>query len=265
MSIITKDLFNATDYGLKSQYYSEPIYDLLSKVSYTNPKNILDIGCGSGNSSKAILAKWSEANILGIDSSQSMVAEAIRTNSTEKIKFSYDSIEGFVFKNKFDIILSFATLQFVFNHNLLLPNLLDKLTTKGILAIQMPNNFDSPLHRAINETALEKPFNEHLVNFNPFNWQDANYYFSILSQIKNVKYKIWEITYFRNDSLDGLIEWSMTTSMLPYLKKVPATLQSDFVTKVRNIITSQYPVITSNQIVYKQKRIFILIEKVPNY
>lgn len=49
--------------------------DLIHRISIS-PKSILDIGCGPGNSTNQLYTYFPKANILGVDSSDNMLAKA---------------------------------------------------------------------------------------------------------------------------------------------------------------------------------------------
>jgi len=59
---------------------TQPSIDLISKIDIGfEPKSILDIGCGPGNSSNALLRRWPDAMLTGIDNSVSMIEKAKAT------------------------------------------------------------------------------------------------------------------------------------------------------------------------------------------
>lgn len=78
----------------------------------TQPAKILEIGCGTGFLTEEIQKKYPQANILGIDISQDMVA-ACRQKFTGYQNLSFDVCDGENFKseNKFDLIVSNLTIQ----------------------------------------------------------------------------------------------------------------------------------------------------------
>jgi trans-aconitate 2-methyltransferase len=50
--------------------------DLLAKINLNNPKNIIDIGCGHGNSTQILANRWPNSSITGLDSSKTMIEKA---------------------------------------------------------------------------------------------------------------------------------------------------------------------------------------------
>jgi trans-aconitate 2-methyltransferase len=55
---------------------TRPARDLLAQVPLPQIGKAIDMGCGPGNSTELIAARYPEAEIIGLDSSPSMLAEA---------------------------------------------------------------------------------------------------------------------------------------------------------------------------------------------
>ncbi len=62
---------------------ARPFFDLVSRVQAEAPGFVADLGCGPGNLTAALAARWPAARVLGVDSSPEMIeaarAEAART------------------------------------------------------------------------------------------------------------------------------------------------------------------------------------------
>ncbi len=55
---------------------TQPPRDLANRIALNNPKRILDIGCGPGNSTQVLRERFPHGDILGVDSSTDMLAKA---------------------------------------------------------------------------------------------------------------------------------------------------------------------------------------------
>ena len=55
-----------------------PAVDLLSRIALEAPRTVYDLGCGAGNVTRLIAARWPDAAITGIDDSAAMLEEAAR-------------------------------------------------------------------------------------------------------------------------------------------------------------------------------------------
>ncbi len=58
---------------------TRPSIDLAERIEAVNPKKILDIGCGPGNSTAVLKQHFPEAGVIGIDNSPNMIETAAKT------------------------------------------------------------------------------------------------------------------------------------------------------------------------------------------
>src|SRR5580693_8388621 len=101
---------------------ARPAADLLARVPDINPGRVIDLGCGPGNSTALLAARWPDASLEGLDSSQAMLAEA--RASGVKAEWIEDDIARWRPVWCYDLIFSNATLQWLPDHAALLPRLM---------------------------------------------------------------------------------------------------------------------------------------------
>jgi trans-aconitate 2-methyltransferase len=53
-----------------------PGLDLLARIEVGEPSSVYDLGCGTGGLTPALTERWPEARVVGIDSSEEMLAKA---------------------------------------------------------------------------------------------------------------------------------------------------------------------------------------------
>src|SRR5208282_2638213 len=53
-----------------------PAHDLIARVTLGAPRDIVDLGCGTGTVTALLQARWPKARILGVDNSESMLERA---------------------------------------------------------------------------------------------------------------------------------------------------------------------------------------------
>lgn len=106
---------------------TQPAHDLAARIPLRDARSILDIGCGPGNSTAAVAARYPGARVLGVDSSENMVAAACAAHPEFEFRVceapqGLDALGG-----GFDIVFSNACLQWIPEHRTLLPVLMRQL------------------------------------------------------------------------------------------------------------------------------------------
>jgi trans-aconitate 2-methyltransferase len=62
-----------------SRYADErgrPFIDLLGRIDCAAPRRVVDVGCGPGNLTALLAARWPSAVVEGLDSSPEMISRA---------------------------------------------------------------------------------------------------------------------------------------------------------------------------------------------
>ena len=170
--------------------HSQAIRDLVRRVEIESPQTIADMGCGPGNSTEIVAARWPDAEITGVDLSQEMLEKGRAKHPGWKWVLA--SIENFRPVEPFDVVISCAALQWLHHHDRLLPQLWGLVRDRGALAVQMPANQESPLHRAVFQTAKSEAWRSLTGQSRAtLNFQPPTEYLSILSPLAR-RFDIWE-------------------------------------------------------------------------
>lgn len=108
--------WNSEQYLKFKKERTQPSTDLVNTIKLENPGRIIDIGCGPGNSTRALKNKYPEAEIIGADFSPNMIEKARKENPDMEF-ISFDASKDFEkLEDKFDIVFSNACIQWVPNH-----------------------------------------------------------------------------------------------------------------------------------------------------
>ncbi len=141
---------------MKERY--EPFYDLLQLIQVKPGLKVIDLGCGTGELTYLLSEHLPGSQVLGIDSSAEMLSRSSQY-SNERVSFSVGSIEELIKQgNAWDLVFSNAALQWVENHEQLIPGIISMLKPGAQIAVQVPFNQDHFTHTAIRKLALEEPF-----------------------------------------------------------------------------------------------------------
>jgi len=137
---------------------SRPFYDLAARIGATAPGYVLDLGCGPGQLTASLAARWPHADVLGVDSSAEMIATAQQADYGEaarsgRLSFIAGDVNDWQPARSADVIISNAVLQWVPDHRELLPRWAAWLAPAGWLAFQLPGNFDQPSHAVLRDLA----------------------------------------------------------------------------------------------------------------
>ena len=132
--------WSASQYVAFADERTRPVPDLLAAVPTTQVQTAVDLGCGPGNSTEVLAARFPGAVVTGLDSSADMIAAARKRMPHGR--FVLGGIDDWAEPAPCDVILANAVLQWLPDHAALLPRLLGKLAPGGSLAVQMPDNLE---------------------------------------------------------------------------------------------------------------------------
>src|SRR4051812_27960204 len=129
--------WSPTQYGTFLDSRTRPSRDLAQRINIAAPRQIIDLGCGPGNSIAVCAERWPQASILGLDSSPEMIAEA-RAAQPHRC-WAVGDIGEWASQpsnpgEQVDLIFSSAALQWIDDHGTVFPRLLEKLSPGGVLA-----------------------------------------------------------------------------------------------------------------------------------
>jgi trans-aconitate 2-methyltransferase len=139
---------------------TRPAVDLATRIAIADPKTIIDLGCGPGNSTQVLRQRWPAARVSGLDSSAEMIAAARAAFPDQEWRCG--RIEDWSADEPYDVVFSNATLQWVKDHVALTKRLFEQVVPGGVLAFQIPAGAYSPVRTFIFEISTDKAWTHRM-------------------------------------------------------------------------------------------------------
>lgn len=241
---------------------TQPAVDLANRIRKSGALKVADVGCGPGNSTGVLARRFPAASILGIDSSPEMIRAAKEKYPRLSFRLCDAGKELLSLgQNEYDIVFSNACIQWIPDHRKLLANMVALLKRGGVLAVQMPMNYEEPIHRIIGEVSRSETWSARLPNKRIFYHLTQGEYFDLLSDLAS-DVTLWQTTYFhRMHSHADIMEWYRGTGLRPYLEALPETERADFEKEISAKLPEAYPKQQNGEILFRFPRFFFLAVK----
>jgi trans-aconitate 2-methyltransferase len=254
--------WSAKQYVTFENERTRPVRDLLAAVPSVSAHAVIDIGCGPANSTELLAARYPNAAVTGIDSSTDMI-EAARARLPE-LRFELADIGAWSDAGPFDVILANAVLQWVPDHETLLPKLMAKLAPGGSLAVQMPDNLEEPAHRLMRETAADPRWKDKLAKAAQARTvrHDAEWYYRLLRPAC-ATLDVWRTTYFHPlaGGAAAVVEWFKGSGLRPFLDPLDENERKSYIEQYRAALAEAYPAQADGTVLLPFPRLFIVATK----
>lgn len=248
--------WNASIYNQFKKERNAPFDDLLNLVTVKPALSVIDLGCGTGELTRRLTGHLPASKVLGIDASAEMLKEAAAF-SNQQLAFEQSSIETMIASGKkWDLVFSNAAIQWIDNHDSLLPAIIAMVNAGGQLAIQLPSNHDHITHRLLDTVALTEPYQTALGGWTRrVSTLSIEAYAQILFDHGGSGITVFEKLYPHVlENATALYNWMSGTALIRYLERLPADVQTSFSTAYKKQLEK---VFSSSPIFYPFKRILM--------
>ena len=242
---------------------TRPARDLLASVPLARATQVVDLGCGPGNSTELLVARFPEANVVGTDTSEAMLASARKRLPV--CQFEHSDVRTWRAEVAPDLIFANAVLQWVPDHEGLLPRLFASLTRGGVLALQMPDNLGEPSHRLMREVAAVGPWSSLIGEASRLRAPilPISAYYDLLSH-EGASVDIWRTEYQHPlSSPAAIVDWLRATGLRPFLDPLPDELRTAFLIEYEARVASAYPARRDGHSLLAFPRLFIVARRGP--
>jgi trans-aconitate 2-methyltransferase len=251
--------WNANLYLKFENERTRPARDLLAQVPLSGVKYAVDLGCGPGNSTELLAARYPEADIIGIDSSDDMLAEA--RQRMPDLKFIAADVAEWRPQIPPSLIFANAVLQWVPDHERLFPRLIRLLAPGGVFAVQMPDNLQEPSHVLMREVASQGRWRDKLAaGDSRVHIGKPGAYYDLVKPLAR-RIDIWHTVY--QHALSGpqaIVEWVKGTGLRPFLAPLDADERREFLAIYEERLTAAYPARADGKVLLAFPRIFIVAQ-----
>jgi trans-aconitate 2-methyltransferase len=198
-----------------------PFEDLLARIAAERPERVVDLGCGPGNVTALLAARWPQASVLGVDYSAEMIAAAAARVVPGRLEFVQADLREWRAAQPVDVLITNATLQWVPGHLDLLPTLLGQIVPGGWFAMGVPGNFTAPSHALLAELQEDSRWSGYFTGaqFRPSSHEPADYLRALTAA--GAQAEVWETTYYYVlPGGNGVLDFVSSTALRPVLTEL---------------------------------------------
>lgn len=256
---MAQDKWSSRQYLIFENERTRPVRDLLSAVPLEAAREVIDLGCGPGNSTEVLARRFPSAKVAGLDSSADMIAAARKR--MPDVEFEVADIHTWQTSTAYDVILSNAVFQWAPGHETLFPALAAKLAEGGSLAIQMPDTMDEPPHRMMRELAQDGPWADKLKDASQSRTalNSAQWYYELLSPHCS-RVDIWRTTYYHvlKDGPAAIVEWFKGSALRPFLDPLDEEEKQAYLARYTSLIEQTHRAQADGSVLLPFPRLFMV-------
>ena len=240
---------------------ARPFFDLLARIPDRSYGVILDLGCGTGELTAVLGEHWPEARVAGIDQSDEMLAPAKAREIADRLEFRKADIATWRPAKPVDLIVSNAAFQWVPDQVALIKHVVSFLAPKGVLAVQIPDNFDAASHAVLDKVETGGPWAEKLRSRlrHDVVLKHARYVELLLGEGLSVDAWGTEYQHLLTGD-DPVLEWMKGSALRPILARLSEEERAEFLKIYGAELRTAYPK-TGDVIIFPFRRLFFVASR----
>jgi trans-aconitate 2-methyltransferase len=250
--------WSAAQYVKFEEERTRPVRDLVARIPLAHVSSAADLGCGPGNSTEGLRERYPGALIVGVDSSADMI-EAARERIPD-VDFEIADLRDWRADGPLDVILANAVLQWLPDHEALLPALIAQLRPGGALAVQTPDNLDEPSHRLMREIAGAGPWAAKLKDAGAARAErhGPEWYFRLMRGHAS-RVDVWRTTYYHPlAGAHAIVEWVKGTGLRPFIDPLEDRERETYLARYEAAIADAYPTEADGTVLLPFPRLFFV-------
>ena len=235
-----------------------PALDLLARIQPAAPPTlVVDLGCGPGNLTARLSERWPEAEVIGVDSSPAMLDDARRDHPG--ITWVEADLATYEPPRPAAVVFTNAALHWLPDHATLLPTLLGRVAPGGLLAVQVPDEWDAPSHTEGFALAASDRWRHRLTVELPEQplLSPAQYLHVLLPLAGDVD--CWTTTYHHVlEGPDPVVEWFKGSFLREFVSRLDGPDATEFVADYAVAMRVAYPPRADGRTVMPFRRLFLV-------
>jgi trans-aconitate 2-methyltransferase len=235
--------------------------DLLAQIPLTKPRRIVELGCGPGNSTALLAARFPQAEVVGVDSSPEMIARA--RAALPGCRFQEADVRSWRPEPGVDLIFANALFQWIPDHAGHLRSHLEALDEGGVLAVQMPDNLEEPSHALMHEVASDDRWRRKMDG--ALQARDAllplEAYYDLLKPVA-ARVEVWRTVYVHAlADAEAVVAWVSSTGLRPFLAALTPEETPAFLEIYKAQIRRAYQPAVDGRVLFRFPRVFIVARR----
>ena len=259
--------WNPGQYLKFADHRLRPALDLMGRIPLEDPRVIYDLGCGSGNVTRLLADRWPDADVVGMDNSPEMLerAAADADGYGGNVCWQAGDLADWKPDRTPSVLYSNAVIQWVPDHDELVPRLWNLLPPGGCLAVQAPLSWDMRSHHLMRETLADGGPGGRAVGSAGLRqavgnrWvQDPDFYYDLLAP-QAAHLDVWTTEYqhvLTGD--DAVLEWVTGTGLRPILNGLDDGEREAYLEEYRRRLNAEYPQRADGVTLYPFRRLFFV-------
>lgn len=254
-------LWDAAQYLRFGEERTQVSRDLIARVARRlQPKSIVDLGCGPGNSTAVLHEQWPNASLFGLDASAEMLRAA--RSAYPGLDFQQGDISGWAAAAApvADLIFANSALQWVEDWPRVLPLVLQRVRPGGAFAFQVPANQHAPAVQIVRDMATgEWRARMRGAELQQWHTETLDFFYDTLAP-HAAEISLWETTYVQIvPGVEGIAEWYKGSGLRPYLQALPSDAERDrFLHEYHDRLRAAYPTRPDGQVLFPFLRRFVI-------
>lgn len=277
--------WSAVQYLKFDRERTRAVHDLVGQLARhfgpSPPARIVDLGCGPGNSTAVLAATFPAAVLSGLDASPAMLERA-RALRLPGVDFALGDVAAFAPPPDADLLFSNAVLHWLRRPARLptVARLVAALKPAAVLALQVPDNWAEPSHRAMREVAYApgtpwSPYFADMVgagagaaearlhredrpDLDPVE-SPAAWYNALIGHCSVVD--VWHTSY--EHVLPGpadIVEWVKGSGLQPFVNALPeeGDVREAFLQAYEERVAELYPRLADGKVMLRYPRLFVV-------